>query len=256
MPQFQSTTTGAPCWVDLFSSDTDKAEEFYGRLFGWTAESAGEEYGGYINFAKDGQLVAGCMRNDGTAGMPDQWSVYLATTDAEATAKAVQAHDGSVVVAPMQVMDRGTMAMFGDVGQAGIGAWQPGTHTGFGVVAEPGAPGWFELHTRDYAKAVQFSQDAFGWDTHVASDTDDFRYTTLGEGENQQAGIMDIAGFPADEFPVGWSIYFVAHDADATIAKAVELGGAVVRPAEDSPFGRLATLSDPTGAQFKIVANG
>ncbi len=233
MPQFQSTTTGAPCWVDLFSSDTDKAEEFYGQLFGWTAESAGEEYGGYINFAKDGQLVAGCMRSDGTAGMPDQWSVYLATTDAEATAEAVQAHGGSVVVAPMQVMDKGTMAMF-----------------------EPGAPGWFELHTRDYAKTVQFYRDAFGWDTHVASDTDDFRYTTLGEGENQQAGIMDIAGFPAEEFPVGWSIYFVAHDADATIAKAVELGGAVVRPAEDSPFGRLATLSDPTGAQFKIVANG
>lgn len=103
---------------------------------------------------------------------------------------------------------------------------------------------------------MQFYRDAFGWDTHVASDTDDFRYTTLGEGENQQAGIMDIAGFPAEEFPVGWSIYFVAHDADATIAKAVELGGAVVRPAEDSPFGRLATLSDPTGAQFKIVANG
>ncbi len=29
---------GAPCWIDLYSSDTEKATEFYGGLFGWTTE--------------------------------------------------------------------------------------------------------------------------------------------------------------------------------------------------------------------------
>ncbi len=29
---------GAPCWIDLYSSDIDKATEFYGQLFGWTKE--------------------------------------------------------------------------------------------------------------------------------------------------------------------------------------------------------------------------
>ncbi len=33
-----------------------------------------------------------------------------------------------------------------------------------------------------------------------------------------------------------------------------ELGGAVVQPAEDTPFGRLAGLADPTGAFIKIAA--
>jgi uncharacterized protein len=37
---------GAPCWIDLYSSDTDKATEFYGTVFGWTTESAGPEFGG------------------------------------------------------------------------------------------------------------------------------------------------------------------------------------------------------------------
>ncbi len=46
--------------------------------------------------------------------------------------------------------------------------------------AEPGTPSWFELHTRDYRAAVLFSVDVLGWDAHVASDTDTFRYTTLG----------------------------------------------------------------------------
>ncbi len=34
---------GAPCWIDLYSSDADRAKDFYGRLFGWTAEAAEPE---------------------------------------------------------------------------------------------------------------------------------------------------------------------------------------------------------------------
>ena len=62
----------------------DRTQEFYGRLFGWTVEDPGEEYGGYFNFLKDGVRVAGGMRNDGESGVPDLWSVYLATA-ADAT---------------------------------------------------------------------------------------------------------------------------------------------------------------------------
>jgi predicted enzyme related to lactoylglutathione lyase len=43
-------------------------------------------------------------------------------------------------------------------------------------------------------------------------------------------------------------------DADAALAKICDLGGSVVMAAEDTPYGRLATATDPNGAQFKIVA--
>jgi uncharacterized protein len=33
------------------------------------------------------------------------------------------------------------------------------------------------------------------------------------------------------------------------------MGAQVIHAAEDTPFGRLATLADPTGAMFKIVAD-
>ncbi len=33
------------------------------------------------------------------------------------------------------------------------------------------------------------------------------------------------------------------------------MGARVVDGPDDSPFGRLATLADPTGAMFKIVAD-
>jgi len=254
MPQRDAAPLGAPCWIELFTSDPDRSQEFYGQLFGWTAESSGEEYGGYIRFSKDGQLVAGCMRNDGQSGTPDLWSVYLATDDAQATTDAAAAHGGQVVVPAMEVPQMGSMAFVTDAGQAAIGAWQPGSHKGFGVLDEPGAPGWFELHTRDYDASVQFYRDVFKWDTHVASDTPEFRYTTLGEGDAQLAGIMDAAAMLPEGVPAHWSIYFGAEDVDATLAKVVELGGSVIRPAEDTPFGRLAQAADPTGAAFKIVA--
>ena len=59
---------GAPCWIDLFSSDTERAKDFYGQLFGWTTMDPGPEYGGYFIFQKDGKAVAGCMGNERGAG--------------------------------------------------------------------------------------------------------------------------------------------------------------------------------------------
>ena len=254
MPKRDAAPVGAPCWVDLFTSDTNKSRTFYGELFGWTAEEAGEEFGGYITFFKDGVGIAGCMHNDGQAGTPDVWSVYLASDDAKATVDAAAANGGQVVVPAMDVGDLGTMAVVTDAGQAAIGIWQPRVHKGFGILGEPGTPAWFELHTRDYDASLRFYREVFKWDTHVVSDTPDFRYTTLGEGDGQLAGIMDASAFLPDGVPAHWSIYFGVDDADAALAKILDLGGAIVRPAEDTPYGRLAQAADPTGALFKLVA--
>ena len=257
MPQRDSAPLGAPCWIDLMTSDTDGSRAFYGDLFGWTSEVGGDEYGGYITFLKGGQPVAGCMNRDEQAdpAMPDVWSVYLASADAQATVDAAVAGGGQVVVHPMQVGDQGTMAFVTDAGQAAVGIWQPGEHRGFRVVGETGAPSWFELHTRDYETSVAFYETVFGWDTHVASDTPDFRYTTLGKDEDALAGILDAAAFLPEGIPAHWSIYFGVDDTDAALARVVELGGSVVRPAEDTPYGRLAQAADPTGALFKLVAD-
>jgi uncharacterized protein len=254
VPQRDSAPVGAPCWVDLFTSDPEKSRAFYGQLFGWTAEEAGEEYGGYINFQKDGLSVAGCMRNDGQSGMPDLWSVYLATDDAQATTDVAVANGGGVLVPAMKVMELGSMAVVTDAGQAAIGAWQPGLHRGFHVLGEPGTPTWFELHTRDYDASVRFYREVFKWDTYVTGDTPEFRYTTLGQGDAMLAGIMDATAFLPEGVPAHWSVYFGVDDADAALATVVDLGGSVVVPAEDTPYGRLAQAADSTGALFKLVA--
>jgi predicted enzyme related to lactoylglutathione lyase len=254
VPLRDEAPIGAPCWVDVLTSDPDRTKEFYGRLFGWTVEDPGEEYGGYFNFLKDGVHVAGGMRNDGESGVPDLWSVYLATDDADATIERTVAAGGQVMVPAMDVMALGRMAVVIDVGGAVIGTWQPGLHKGFGVLGEPGTPAWFELHTRAYDASVEFYREVFGWKTQVASDEPDFRYTTLDSDGDQLAGVMDASAFLPDGVPASWTVYFAVPDADAALSEIVALGGEVVMGAEDTPYGRLATAGDATGALFKIIA--
>jgi predicted enzyme related to lactoylglutathione lyase len=254
MPTRDTAPIGAPCWVDLMTSDTARSRAFYCELFGWTAEEPAEEFGGYFNFTKDGVRVAGAMASQPGAGLPDVWSVYLATDDVGKTVDAATANGGQLHVEPVAVGDLGSMAVVSDRGGASIGIWQPGLHQGFGIVAETGAPSWFELHTRDYEAAVAFYRNVFRWDTHTVSDTGGFRYTTLVHGDDSLAGIMDASGFLPDGVSAHWSVYFGVEDSDAALAKIVELGGAIVMAAEDTPYGRLATAADPTGAHFKLVA--
>ncbi|AUI51007.1 VOC family protein [Arthrobacter crystallopoietes] len=247
-------TPGAPCWIDLMTSDPEKAKNFYTELFGWTYETGDEEkYGGYIMAFKNGQSVAGLMKNDGQSGYPDVWTTYLRVDDIDATTQAAANSGGQIFMPPMEVPEQGKMAMIGDAGGAAVGVWEFGGHTGFQLAAEPGSPAWHEIFTRDYPSTVKFYQDVFGWDTDVMSDTDEFKYTTLGAGENAKAGIMDVSSFLPESIPAHWRIYFAVENADAAIEKTTALGGQVVQPAEDTPFGRVATLTDPTGAMFLIV---
>ena len=256
MPTRETAPHGAPCWTDLMTSDVAAATDFYTQLFGWTADEPNAELGNYFTFYRDGVRVAGgYSKMPGTEGMPDVWSVYLDTDDAEKTVATAAAEGGHVIAPAMQVMDFGTMAVVADPGGAAIGMWQPGSHTGFGVLLEDRSPSWFELHTRDYETVIAFYQNVFGWETHTMSDTPELRYTVMKnpDGEGDLAGIMDASAF----LPPGvsyWTVYFGTADADATLAKVVELGGTIVRPAEDTPYGRLAVAADSTGAKFSLLA--
>jgi predicted enzyme related to lactoylglutathione lyase len=253
VPKPDVLPVGAPCWVDLLTTEPDQSRAFYHQLFGWESEDPNEEFGGYFNFTKDGERVAGGMANNGAYG-PDKWSVYLTVESAKATADAAAEHGGEVAVPAADVGTIGAMAVINDAGGAAIGMWQPGEHVGFGIMGEPGSAAWFELHTREYDASLQFYRDVFGWETQTVSDTPEFRYTTVVGGAEPYAGVIDASAFLAEGVPSHWVVYFRVGDTDAALAQVVDLGGAVIRPAEDTPYGRMAEASDPTGAVFKLVA--
>ena len=181
------------------------------------------------------------------------WCTYLAVADAEATAASAEANGGMVIVPPMPIMELGTMAFLADPAGAAIGIWQAAEFPGTGVLGDPGTPAWFELHTRGYDASLDFYRTVFDWDLHAMGDTPEFRYSTLGEGDGQLAGIMDATAHLPEGVPSYWAVYFATDDTDATLARAVELGGTIVQPAEDTPYGRLAVATDATGTPFSLL---
>jgi predicted enzyme related to lactoylglutathione lyase len=50
--------------------------------------------------------------------------------------------------------------------------------------------------------------------------------------------------------PPHWSVTFAVDDAEATAAKAAELGGEIVVPPLDAPWVRMTVIADPQGATF------
>lgn len=244
---------GTPCWVDLLTSDPERAAAFYGQVLGWDAEDAGEEYGHYVRFTSDGQGVAGMMRNTPEMGSPDVWTTYISTDDIDATVSLATEAGGTVMAPAMDVSELGRMAVIVDPVGAVFGLWQPGQHTGFSKYNEPGSVTWDEHHSKDFAVSTDFYQTVFGWGyDKSAGDSDEFRYYQ-GQVDGQTvAGLMDSKAILPDEVPSHWAVYFAVADVDAAVATAEANGGTVVQPAEDTPFGRMADLRDPTGAMFKL----
>lgn len=251
----QDFPAGAPCWIDLMTSDMNRSREFYTALFGWSYEVGDQEkYGGYTTAFKDGKSVAGLMQSQGEGqGYPDMWSTYLRVDDIAASMAAATNAGAISYMDPMDVPEQGKMAMLGDPSGASIGLWEFGGHTGFQAHEEAGASAWHELHSKDYPAAVSFYQGVFGLQASVTSDTPEFRYTTLTDGDKELAGVMDASGYLPDEVPSNWQVYFQADDVDAAVAKALTLGATVINEAEDTPYGRLAGLTDCTGAMFKLI---
>jgi uncharacterized protein len=254
MAKRESAPNGAPCWADLWTSDVVGSRKFYSELFGWEAQAPNPEFGGYFMFTRAGVPVAGGMGDMGDMRADNTWKVYLATDNLAKTIEVAEAEGAQIIGPSMAVADLGTQAVLIDPTGANLGAWQPGTFPGFTVLDENGSPGWFELLTRDYTTSVSFYRSAFLWDTNVISDTDEMRYTVMRDpsGEGELAGIMDAKAFLPEGQPAQWSIYWQVDDAAATVARVKALGGSVVMDVEDTPYGRLAAVADPAGAQFKL----
>jgi len=251
MPKMTSYAPGTPSWADI-GTDVEGAKAFYGGLFGWQTQEAGpaEETGGYGFFLKDGQNVAGYgpQQNPG----PPVWSTYISVADADQTAKAVEAAGGTVVMAPMDVMTAGRMAVFQDPQGGFFSVWQPGEHIGAGLVNEPGAMCWNELNSRDLDGSKRFYSEVFGWDplTHAEGP---MPYTEWQLEGRSIGGAMDMPPVVPAEVPTHWLVYFAVDDTDAAVKKTEELGGDVRAPAVDTPAGRIAVLGDPQGAVFAVI---
>jgi predicted enzyme related to lactoylglutathione lyase len=252
VPETDGFRSGTPGWTDLAAPDVDAATRFYEGLFGWESFSPGPEdqTGGYRIFLKGGMQVAGY--GPPGEGEPPSWRTYVIVDDLDSTVDKIEGAGGNVM-AQMDVMDQGRMAVFGDPTGAVCCLWQPGQHKGAQLVNETGAMSWNELLTRDTEAAKSFYGAVFGWGADD-QDMDGMTYTMWRLGDAPVGGMLDMTDRVPDEVPPNWTTYFNVDDCDATAANALDLGGAEIREPEDMPAGRFAVLSDPNGAAFAVIS--
>jgi hypothetical protein len=240
---------GTPSWTDLATPDQAAATGFYRALFGWEVSEGGTEYGGYGMASLEGRPVAGIAQQHPGTDSPPAWTTYLAVTDADATAEAITAHGGTVVLAPMQVGDQGRMAVAQDPAGAFFGIWEAGAHRGAEVVNQPGAVVWNECMTADPQAAREFYAAVFGYTYRSLEGAGDYT-AIVGDGPGDTVGGI---GAVSGDLPPHWMTYFMVDDPDAAASTAADHGGSVLAGPFDTSFGRIAVLRDPQGAVFSVM---
>lgn len=93
------------CWNELTTRDPQRSVEFYGAVFGWTANILADVgVPNYTEFHLGERSIAGMMPMDGESWAPEtpnHWLVYFAVDDCDAAAARVTELGGEVTMQPM-----------------------------------------------------------------------------------------------------------------------------------------------------------
>ena len=273
MPDRNGYPPGVPCWADTTQPDPQAAAAFYAGLFGWELEEtmSPSSDATYIMARIRGQDVAAITSLSQGAPQTAVWNTYVWVDSADEAATKVRDAGGQIVMEPFDVGETGRMAAFTDPEGALFFVWQPKEHKGAQVVNEHGSVNFNGLHTRDIEAAKSFYGAVFGWEVldlgpgntmwrlpgygdHLEEMSPGLREGMAQMGappgyEDVVAALNPIAEDQPDVSP-HWNITFAVDDADATAARAAELGAEVVVPPQDAPWIRMTVIRDPQGATF------
>ena len=292
MPQRDGYIPGVPCWVELRQADPAAALDFYGGLFGWEFEDVMPPGSADSYFVARGEAASssifdtsGAVRSgdvaairSNPAGAPPAWATYFWVDGADAAVARVRAAGGDVVTEPHEFLDFCRAAECTDPEGTAFSVWEARGHRGARLVNDPGAVVLNNLNTQDPDRARSFYGSVFGWQTAgIGGNAEGWTLPGYGDwlehehhpglrermaGAGAPAGFEDVVGsiIPiADDqpgIPPHWSVTFASADADATAARAAELGGTVIVAPFDAPWStatytiRITVIRDPQGATF------
>jgi predicted enzyme related to lactoylglutathione lyase len=239
------TTVGRFVWHEQVSADPERAQEFYTQLFGWGTEVFKPGEVDYAMISAGGRTHGG-FGKAGEGAPPPHWLNHVRVDDLDATIEKVRDAGGKLAAGPFEMGEVGRFGIVTDPQGAFVSLYEPeGESSGVSDVFV-----WDELGTTDAEAAQRFYGDVFGW-TAIDMGEEYGGYRIFQIEETRVAGLM---ANPDPSIPAAWTPYVAVDDADATTARAMELGGsAIVEPIDIPNVGRFAVLCDPQGAAFGIL---
>ncbi len=106
---------GTVCWVDLNTSDLEKAKKFYANLFGWKIVTTENDPPGYLAIQNGDQFIGGIpSREQRNPQAPSHWMIYFLVSDCDAAAGKAKDLGGTSLLAPQDVPNVGRMSVWKD----------------------------------------------------------------------------------------------------------------------------------------------
>ena len=244
---------GKVIWHDLLTNDPEASQQFYGELFGWEFDGAGN---GYTLIRHNGKLIGGMIDTVALNGRDDisQWVVVMSVADIDDAASAVSAGGGTIMTPPTDLRDRGRLAVVRDAEGALLALLEtrdgdpPDTDAGMGDFL------WDELWTSDVDNASRFYNGVAGLQV-AQPNIDEVResapnYRLFNGGGKPRVGVMPT---PLEGLDPVWVSYLWVVDPAAITARVAGLGGRVIVEAQARPLGgRVAFVAGPSGAGIAL----
>jgi predicted enzyme related to lactoylglutathione lyase len=242
---------GKLVWVDLITTDPEKAVQFYSTVFGWQATYFSDEK--YIELSRDGRPICSVVlfedeeAQDGDA----RWLVSVSVDDVDEASQRAVDSGGSLLESPTDLPDRGRYSVVSD-SQGAILMLLRATGGDSGddlIVVDEWA--WAELWTDDPNEAETFYKSLVGYDSLRFPDESGGELILLGSDGKARATIVSL---PWDDVEPNWIPYIPVANVADTLKRIEDAGGATLLKSDDSDgtVAAAALVVDPTGGVFAI----
>ncbi len=233
-----------PCWVDVMVETDDEHEAtraFLSTLFDWTWDIGGPEMGHYSLALSGGLPVLGLGKTDGVHGVA---TTYFSTSNIDDAITRASEGGATTLMGRMDVMELGSMAVLVDPVGAVFGLWQPGTFSGFGVMHEVNAPGWFNHTSADAERAAEFYVKLSG---HQLTEPD-AGMKVLANGDAWYASFSQVEGEPSR-----WEPIYVVDSLERAREVVTRHGGAIIVEEMPVPGSALCIFTEPVNGTTMVV---
>jgi len=241
-------------WADLFTDDVAGAERFYGAVFGWSFEGTAA-LGGRYRLALSGDEYVGALvprERDPGPQRGNRWMPLMSVEDPGRAGDEAKRGGGRIVVAPVDLPGRGTVAILADPEGTPFGVIRATGGDPDDYLAELNEWAWLELWAQDMDRAASFYAPLAGYETERDTDGAGRPLLQLASGGLGRASIRTTL-FP--NLPPAWIPFVRVADASAAAARVRAAGGRlVIEPRPDRLDGRVAICTDPGAAPFGVLA--
>lgn len=240
-------------WAELFTSDVTRAQEFYGSVFGWQFETRGTSEKPYILIRNEGRPVAGMVRHPAADGdvLQSRWVGLISVDDVDSRVASVREVGGNVLLDPVELRGRGTVALVADAEGARFGLLASDSGDPPDMMPDPGSWLWHELWADSADSAAAFYKETVGYSIKPTGRARGKIEQHLVAGGFPRAGVIE---YSADGLPSAWLHYIRVDDIHDAVARVKKAGGSVlISPSREFRRGRAAVILDPMGAPLGIA---